>query len=158
MTVVTYVENVLVVEFQAMIMCLTDICDNKFINYFDSYTDLDKSQVTDKMKEFLDEYYYMFNHQESFYHLVETDSKSFTYSEDESFYEKYDTDDDKLFYYDIADYKNSQITVDTDDNTIVELIDSNPKSSTSVLKLTDNQIEYFYHKIMSIIMMNVCVA
>ncbi len=158
MTVVTYEENIYITEFQTMIMCLTDISEDNFNNFFDSLDDtVEKSQVTDKMKEFLDEYYYMYYHQEAMYHTVETESQSFIYSEDESFYEKYDTDcDTELFYYDLADYKSSIITVDTDTNEIVELTDMNPKSSSSVLKLTENQIEYFYHKINSVVYNIIC--
>ena len=160
MTVVTYDENVYITEFQTMFLTLTDISENDFINFFDSLDDtVDKSQVNDMIHEFLNEYYYMYYHQEAFYHTVQTESQSFIYSEDEAFYEKYDTDDDNtLFYYDLADYKTSVITVDTDTNKIVELTDMNPKSSTSVLQLTDNQIEYFYHKLNAIVMMKVCVC
>ena len=160
MTVVTYEENVYITEFQTMVISLMSLSEDLFNKFFDSLDDtVDKSQVNDKVHEFLNEYYYMHNHQEAFYHTVETESQSFIYSEDESFYEKYDTDDDNtLFYYDLADYKTSIITVDTDTNKIVELTDMNPKSSTSVLKLTDNQIEYFYHKLNAIVMMNVCVC
>ena len=158
MTVVTYEENVYITEFQTMFLNLSDISEDKFISYFDEFDDtVEKSQINDVIHKFLDENYYMFNHQEAMYHTVETESQSFIYSEDESFYEKYDTDcDTELFYYDLADYKSSIITVDTDTNKIVELTDMNPKSSSSVLKLTENQIEYFYHKINSVVYNSIC--